>query len=477
MAIDVDVFTGLLTYRDIQFHFVFDKQQLRLIPPHDKAFEVEKWFLKPIGNKGNYIGYTTGDPIYIETPLISDSCNERPKIVFIPKYSSIGRYNAVIIIDIQAYIVFSIHEFNIRKINFFCPEINSIFPSRQAIGEAKWDENGEFCLKTQKLETSNEIKQFFRWQDKDIEITFDIIQTATYDVTKPPLSLQSCMCFKFCDTTDYDFIYQLSLIAKRFIEYLCYRKDIAFNSIYLYTPYGDGTKIYKGAELCIVDEPKIYDEKSIKEGRCIKHYYINEIEGNLLNSIANNTLYMRHLPDSYEKRHINEARFVMITAAFEWEFNKLYPNGVKKKTQTIKAEEQASVVLTELINQNSGKLKDIYKSLLKNGIGFSPLQAKIQQVGKDLDNIISPFGKYLYALNSTELKYNKMGERLATQRNHYAHGNLDQEFDGLAFVDLIFLERVIYAMQLKNLGVSDKNIKESINDLFHCNLIIEDEKE
>ena len=107
LAIDVDVFTGLLTYRNVQFHFIFDKQQLRLIPPHDKALEVEKWFLKPIGNKGNYIGYTMGDPIYIEEPLISDSCNERPKIVFIPKYSSIGRYNAVIIIDIQAYIVFT----------------------------------------------------------------------------------------------------------------------------------------------------------------------------------------------------------------------------------------------------------------------------------------------------------------------------------------------------------------------------------
>ena len=67
-----------------------------------------------------------------------------------------------------------------------------------------------------------------------------------------------------------------------------------------------------------------------------------------------------------------------------------------------------------------------------------------------------------------------MGERLASQRNHYAHGDLDEEFIGDSLLDLIFLERVLYAMQLKRFGVSDKNIQYAINDLFHCNLHIKD---
>ena len=55
---------------------------------------------------------------------------------------------------------------------------------------------------------------------------------------------------------------------------------------------------------------------------------------------------MRHIPDSYQNgRHINAARFVMITAAFEWEFRRLYPNGIKKSEETIDAENNTKKIL------------------------------------------------------------------------------------------------------------------------------------
>lgn len=55
--------------------------------------------------------------------------------------------------------------------------------------------------------------------------------------------------------------------------------------------------------------------------------------------------------------------------------------------------------------------------------------------------------KHLYALNGKKLKYSEMGERLAAQRNNFAHGNLDKDFDELALLDLIYLELILYAMQ------------------------------
>ena len=63
-----------------------------------------------------------------------------------------------------------------------------------------------------------------------------------------------------------------------------------------------------------------------------------------------------------------------------------------------------------------------------------------------------------------------MGERLSEQRNHFAHGDIDQEFIGLALLDLIFLKEIVYAMQLKRFGATDINIKKSLNTLFNAGL-------
>ncbi|HJD18235.1 MAG TPA: hypothetical protein IAA01_08225 [Candidatus Fournierella excrementavium] len=37
-------------------------------------------------------------------------------------------------------------------------------------------------------------------------------------------------------------------------------------------------------------------------------------------------------------------------------------------------------------------------------------------------------------------------------------------------LDIVFWERIIYAMQLKIAGVQNKKIQSAINELFQCNL-------
>ncbi|MBQ1334342.1 MAG: hypothetical protein IIY34_03215, partial [Clostridia bacterium] len=94
------------------------------------------------------------------------------------------------------------------------------------------------------------------------------------------------------------------------------------------------------------------------------------------------------------------------------------------------------------------------------------------QMGKDFSGIIGAFGDRLYQLNEQELKYAEMGQRLADQCNHFAHGDLDKDFIGLSLLDLIYLEYVVYAMQLKHFGVQDVEIQKSIIELFHLSFAL-----
>lgn len=170
--------------------------------------------------------------------------------------------------------------------------------------------------------------------------------------------------------------------------------------------------------------------------------------------------------------NIDAARFVMITAAFEWEFDRLFPDGICKSKERVEAELIVSQKLNELIDTSSGKTKKIYKSLLKCIERRPSLANKIEKIGSDMGALLEPFGQQLYGFNKEELNYTDMGKRLGDQRNYFAHGDLDKDFIGLSLLDLIFLQRIIYAIQLKISGLEDKQIQRAINDLFQCRFAI-----
>ena len=55
------------------------------------------------------------------------------------------------------------------------------------------------------------------------------------------------------------------------------------------------------------------ESDALKKGRYIKQVHISGHEGEILTDIADDNLYLRHLPETYQSgRHINAVRFVMI---------------------------------------------------------------------------------------------------------------------------------------------------------------------
>ena len=62
-------------------------------------------------------------------------------------------------------------------------------------------------------------------------------------------------------------------------------------------------------------------------------------------------------------------------------------------------------------------------------------------------------------MNDEKIIYKDMGHRLAKQRNDFIHENLNKDFSDLSMLYPIFLERIIYMIQLKRLGLDNYNIK------------------
>lgn len=106
-------------------------------------------------------------------------------------------------------------------------------------------------------------------------------------------------------------------------------------------------------------------------------------------------------------RTIDAARFIMITAAFEWEYKRNFPDGVPKKEARLKAEAAVTDEIDEKIKSSAGKKREIYK-FLKRLVKSDSLESEIIHTGKVIDNIIGVFGKHLYHLNGEELKYSEI---------------------------------------------------------------------
>lgn len=474
MAGELNLYTGTLLYRDINFTFAFDRKELRLIPPEDKAHIVEwDWQLKEIRPGVS----TFADSIPVEEPFLIGECNEtRFKIIFIPEQGCVlGFHNHVVRMPLAAYVLCKYNRETVDRVSFSCPEINYIHPVNQAISltvpTEELIEKGTYTVSTRDFDATTTEKQSFSVDDKELAVYFGISRSVSTQIHEPPLRVDSSLMFELEATNDYRFIYRLWWIAREFIRFLCYRDNIFISHITLSAPC-EGGKHEPFATMYILNQDGETEAETLKKGRYIRQSYIAGHEGEILSDIAKDNIYLRHLPESYHSgRHINAARFVMITAAFEWEFHRLYPNGVDKSPKTTEAEKAVSDCIQKHIDETSGKQKEIYK-FLKRLIVADSLKAEIVQMGKDFSGTIGKFGERLYQLNNEELKYSEMGERLSNQRNHFAHGDLDKEFIGTSLLDLIFMEYVIYAMQLKFYGIEDINIQKAINELFRLNFAI-----
>ena len=174
----------------------------------------------------------------------------------------------------------------------------------------------------------------FQLSNKSVTVYFGIKRKYTYD--ESPLQLQSAIYMEFDPTEDYDFITRLFVIGRNFIRYICYRRNINITASNVYA-HDENRRIWLIGSFDANWLHTAYPEAKKQIKKCfIPISLLEDSLEFLFQHLAEDTLYLRHVPENYSaSKGMTPAHSIMLTAAFEWEFSQLYPDGVKHKEKTL----------------------------------------------------------------------------------------------------------------------------------------------
>jgi len=410
-------FSGKLKYLEKEYIFTFDGEALHLQylvnsnkTPANEIFGIDEY------NGYNYLNEKRVDEEYIE----GECFEKNKKIIFIPKAKSfLVVHNHAVSFDIEAYIIYKYQSKPIGRIAITSRELNYIYPTNEAFDYNfdNWTYSGTVKITTKPFINLGSEPVYFVCKGKKVKTYFNISSKTGLQNGDEPLSLSSNMYLEFEPTEDMNFILDLYFVVKQFIQFLCNRKNIVLESKILFSCHESG--MYEEcAELNVCGENTQIEEYPIQKNRFIPYRYIKGIEGMILQDIVDENLFMRQIPESYVAGTvIDEGKFVIITSAFEWEFRRTFPEGLQKSEGRIAAENEVVMKLKELADDSTGRQKEILKRLI-HMFPLSSLGEQIVQTYKKYSLILNEFGAELYRINGTEYNCNKIGERLARQRNN-----------------------------------------------------------
>jgi len=378
------------------------------------------------------------------------------------KYTTLSFYHTSKI-DVYAYIKYNSIISAISGMGFYGKEINQFYSLNKGYTVSTNLENAKVEIKPYK-DTINNFS--FNFNNENITCNFGVENTIQYGSSTPILS-KSQILLRFNETTSFEKLFSIYNIINNFLSFIAYRTNIDINMITLYgkTTNSDFSKI---GELYVCSKENIIESDYVIE-RTISIELIKEHIENIMNDIASESLYVEHIPKSKHDKHlITPARFILITAAFEYNFNKIYDIPLSSKQETVKNDLLDAIKELPENKSYNNELKKKHKYFIKLISNTKTnLSNKIQYALKDLNQILKPFIEYLYNLNNQNFEYSAIGERLQEQRNNFAHGNIDKELKSEIILDITVLEWVNYAIVLKGFGYSEHQITSLIARIFN----------
>ena len=459
------MYLGTLRYRDIDFNFGFDGNELVMYPNPEQANTARALIDT---NLGNGVWASGTNVLKVEEEYLevrAKNRNARLVLFYESNYfTRIGFSDASFRIPIADRLEFFSSEKEVDAILLESPLLDYLYNVQRIAGDRTSEEDGfSMNLHPCSLKCGT-----FLLDDVEVETLIGFSVKSISKEGEFPAGATGYIEFRFEKTRDYNFVRKLKLIGDKFLGYCCRSAEARFDvgetrilriyekedkSIY---KYYDKTGYYYSGKPGLLDVPE-----SLERGRFLSIGKYEGLERRILQELANDTLYIRHLPGTFaESSEYDISRVLSTAIAFDWEFDCLFPGGIRHSEEHKKAVQLTLDHIDELKQKAQGKtLKKVkacigrIEKLFEHQDSFKD---KILHLSSAHPEVIEGTCKAVYSLHDEACDLDCIAERINELRNAFAHGDLSYDVPDTVLLDTIFLERVVLAMQMIRLDLTDE---------------------
>ena len=286
-----------------------------------------------------------------------------------------------------------------------------------------------------------------------------------------PLSGTSSLTLSFSDPCNLGIAVKGCRHIRALLMYLTYRTNVSFEAVDVFRIREDGLRHNDG--ILAFSQQSSSETHSKASSRVIPQHLLKRKTSKLMTLIKNGNLRLYFLCDSIDRQsEYTPARCIMILSQFEREFGLIYGDEIVESQSFNDVKNDILALLENYRETQTGSRKKRAKSFIRyieNQQERMSFQQMTNRALRDCANIIEPFVAHEYSGFKPEIR-DDISHRIADVRNGIAHNKLSFDFDPVHINDIKTVEKLLYAMRLKHIGLTDDECKQAIAGLFDVNI-------
>jgi hypothetical protein len=285
-----------------------------------------------------------------------------------------------------------------------------------------------------------------------------------------PIKAQTEVVLGFSKSMSLENTIDVMFQFKTFLRYVCYRRNVRLKKVKIFA------LVNAKPQLCgdiVFNENSLEELNSKKKNRILSYDLLLDKTSNILQAIADGTMYFEHLCDNIDATSsYGIDRIILLFVAFEREYRNVYGTDADRSEVYLNAKVELCDVITNIINKSSREKRKYFKGF-RNFIQKTDnsFEDRLKSAINNCKDILKPFLSHHYH-TATDDYMSDIADRMKQMRNDAVHGNIDLQVDPINMSDFKIIEILLYVMRLNYIGVKPKNIQQMICNLFGYNIYI-----